>query len=154
MGIPNQSKQTRKGVLCVALALLLLLASGCGRSEIESTILTAAPAVIEESVTTIPATNEATEATTSPTTVPVTEPATAPESEPENEATTSPTTEPPTEPTSGQARDYVLNTNSKKFHYPDCGSVKQIKESNRSDYHGTREELIARGYSPCGRCKP
>ena len=26
--------------------------------------------------------------------------------------------------------EYVLNTNTKKFHYPDCRSVKQMKDKN------------------------
>lgn len=49
---------------------------------------------------------------------------------------------------------YVCNTNSKKFHLPSCGSVKTIKAANRSDYGGTREELLAKGYSPCKKCEP
>ncbi len=50
--------------------------------------------------------------------------------------------------------DYVLNTNSKKFHDPDCGSVKDIKEYNRQEYSGSRESLIDDGYEPCRSCKP
>ncbi len=49
---------------------------------------------------------------------------------------------------------YVLNKNTKKFHYPSCASAKNIKENNREDYTGTREDIINRGYSPCGNCKP
>lgn len=49
---------------------------------------------------------------------------------------------------------YVLNTNTKKFHYPTCASVSEMKPSNRSDYTGTRDEIMSMGYSPCGRCKP
>lgn len=49
---------------------------------------------------------------------------------------------------------YILNTNTKKFHYPRCSSVDQIKESNKQEYTGTREDVIARGYEPCGRCDP
>lgn len=49
---------------------------------------------------------------------------------------------------------YVLNTNSKKFHRPNCSSVGQISEKNRQDVEANREELIARGYSPCGNCDP
>lgn len=49
---------------------------------------------------------------------------------------------------------YVLNTNTKKFHYPSCSSVGSISESNKQTYNGTRSELIADGYSPCGNCKP
>lgn len=51
-------------------------------------------------------------------------------------------------------QDYVLNTNTKKFHYPSCGSAKQITDKNRDEYTGTRDELIAMGYSPCGKCHP
>lgn len=52
------------------------------------------------------------------------------------------------------AQDYVLNKNSKKFHYPTCSSVSQMKDSNKESVHTTRDEIIAQGYSPCGRCKP
>lgn len=50
--------------------------------------------------------------------------------------------------------DYVLNTNSKKFHYPSCSSVDQMSEKNKAFFNGTRDELISRGYDPCGRCHP
>lgn len=49
---------------------------------------------------------------------------------------------------------YVVNTNTGKFHYLTCKSVGQIKDKNRMDFSGTREELISAGYSPCGNCKP
>jgi len=49
---------------------------------------------------------------------------------------------------------YVCNTNTKKFHYPDCSSVREIKDKNRRDFTGSREELIAEGYQPCKRCNP
>ncbi len=50
--------------------------------------------------------------------------------------------------------DYVLNTNTHKFHYTWCSSVRQMKEKNKEFFTGTREELIARGYDPCGNCNP
>ncbi len=49
---------------------------------------------------------------------------------------------------------YILNTASKKFHYPTCSGVAGMKVENKSEYTGTREELITDGYSPCGTCKP
>ena len=55
---------------------------------------------------------------------------------------------------SADVRDYVLNTNSKKFHYPSCPGVAKMKAKNRKDYTGTREEVIAMGYDPCGQCNP
>lgn len=51
-------------------------------------------------------------------------------------------------------RDYVLNTSSKKFHHPSCPSVGKMKAKNRKDYHGSRDDLIAQGYTPCGSCNP
>lgn len=53
-----------------------------------------------------------------------------------------------------EATDYILNTNTKKFHYPGCSSVGQMKESNKLPYTGTRDEVIAQGYDPCKRCNP
>lgn len=50
--------------------------------------------------------------------------------------------------------DYILNTNTHKFHYPNCSSVNQMSEQNKRAYTGTRDEVIAMGYSPCGRCHP
>lgn len=50
--------------------------------------------------------------------------------------------------------DYVGNKNTKKFHYDWCGSVGKMKESNKYYYTGTRDEMISKGYSPCGNCKP
>ena len=52
------------------------------------------------------------------------------------------------------AATYILNTNSRKFHRPDCSSASQISDANREEYTGTREELIEQGYTPCGYCKP
>lgn len=49
---------------------------------------------------------------------------------------------------------YVLNTNTKKFHYEDCSSVKQMNESNKEYYTGDRDDIIAMGYDPCKRCNP
>lgn len=49
---------------------------------------------------------------------------------------------------------YILNTNTKKFHYPFCGSVHKMKEKNKKAFDGTRDQAIAAGYSPCGNCHP
>lgn len=49
---------------------------------------------------------------------------------------------------------YILNTNSNKFHLPSCSSVDDMSEKNREDYYGSREDLIAQGYDPCGSCHP
>ena len=70
----------------------------------------------------------------------------APSPEPEKQ-------EPATGSEASQA-DYILNTNTKKFHYPTCSSVNDMKEKNKQEFFGTRDEAISNGYSPCGRCKP
>ena len=49
---------------------------------------------------------------------------------------------------------YILNTNTMKFHRPDCSSVSQMSESNKGEFTGTRDELIAQGYEPCKNCNP
>lgn len=54
----------------------------------------------------------------------------------------------------GAVIEYVLNTNSQKFHDPDCSSVDDMSPKNREEYTGTRDELIAKGYSLCGVCNP
>ena len=49
---------------------------------------------------------------------------------------------------------YILNTNSHKFHDPSCSSVDQMSDSNKEEFTGTKDEVIAMGYEPCGRCNP
>lgn len=49
---------------------------------------------------------------------------------------------------------YIINTNTGRFHLPDCQSVQDMKEKNRKEFFGTREELMETGYRPCGRCNP
>ena len=49
---------------------------------------------------------------------------------------------------------YVFNSNTMRFHRPDCPSAVEMRPENRVDFTGTREEAIALGYEPCSRCKP
>ena len=49
---------------------------------------------------------------------------------------------------------YVLNTNTQKFHRPDCKHVKRISEKNRSEFTGSRNDVIAMGYESCQDCEP
>ncbi len=46
---------------------------------------------------------------------------------------------------------YVLNTDTKKFHLPDCSLVPEV---NREDSQKSKEELEQEGYSPCKKCNP
>ena len=50
--------------------------------------------------------------------------------------------------------EYIGNANTKKFHYPECGAVSQMKEKNKVYLNCTRDEAIKDGYTPCGRCNP
>jgi len=49
---------------------------------------------------------------------------------------------------------YILNTNTKRFHYLFCKSIEDMKEKNKQIFYGTRDEAIESGYIPCGICKP
>ena len=53
-----------------------------------------------------------------------------------------------------QGTTYVLNTNTRKFHYTTCSSVSDMAPHNTQYFTGTRDEAISQGYSPCGRCHP
>ncbi len=48
---------------------------------------------------------------------------------------------------------YIGNRNSKKFHYPSCSSVDDMKEKNKVEFY-SRDEATGAGYEPCGRCHP
>ncbi len=82
------------------------------------------------------------------------EPGNDPQADPEDKPEPDPEPEEPGPEPGDGAVTYVLNKNTKKFHYPTCRSVAEILEKNRQDFTGTREEAIALGYAPCGICKP
>ncbi len=50
--------------------------------------------------------------------------------------------------------EYVLNTNSMRFHTPYCSGVTRISDKNKKIFTGSREELIELEYIPCGSCNP
>lgn len=134
-------------VVYTGIILVLILVSSPTKESTSEAIPTAIPATsthptIEE--TTILSTTEATIETTTEVTTEATT------------ASTEATTEPieATESNYELTMDYVLNTNTRKFHYPSCSSAKQTKESNKAYFTGTRDEVIQKGYSPCGRCFP
>lgn len=62
--------------------------------------------------------------------------------------------ETPAEQPAANVFTYVINTDSGIFHYPSCSSAKRISDANRSEYTGTRDDLIAQGYAPCEKCNP
>ena len=72
---------------------------------------------------------------------------TAPSAAPAVSATPAPSPTP-------RVDDYILNTNTRKFHETYCSKANNIKSGNRAEFTGTREELIQRGYEPCAVCNP
>lgn len=48
---------------------------------------------------------------------------------------------------------YMLNTNTKKIHYPSCSAVRQMKEQNKA-YTEDFDGAVASGYVPCKKCNP
>lgn len=50
------------------------------------------------------------------------------------------------------ADTYVLNTSTKKIHYPSCSSVEKISPQNYSTSSLSVEELESQGYAKCKRC--
>lgn len=111
----------------------------------------------ETTTTTTKATTTTTTTTTTEATTTAAETTTA-ATEPPTEAPTTPPApvqeETPAEQPVENTRTYVINTSSRKFHYPSCSRAKEISDANRSEYTGTRDDLIAQGYDPCGTCKP
>ena len=50
---------------------------------------------------------------------------------------------------------YVLNTNTMKFHFASCASVKRMSDKNKKlSGTMTRSQIVKAGYEPCGQCKP
>ncbi len=77
-------------------------------------------------------------------------PSAALEAPSESAATASPEAGSPQSP----ALTYILNTNTGKFHKPECPSVQQMAEKNKLRSNASREEILQCGYEPCGRCRP
>lgn len=134
----------RKKVLVtplLALVLLVTCLSGCGN---------AAP--VQSDAPSSPPPFQTAQVTPSPSPSPT--PVETPEPEPPSPSVVPKTSVPSVAPQTTAQTTYILNTNTKKFHKPTCSSVDQMKESNKQAFTGTRDEAIARGYSPCGRCHP
>lgn len=135
-------KKPSKKTICIIVAIVLLLGiiGSCNDSlkdknkEPETTI---------SNTTVVTTTSKPTTATTVTST----------------EATTEPTTEEETEPKreivhTQASYDYIVNTNTGKFHYSSCSQAGRIKEENKAVIHGTSDELESMGYTPCGKCNP
>lgn len=53
----------------------------------------------------------------------------------------------------GISDGYILNTNSKKIHLPDCSAVDNMSDSNKA-YTDDYDQAISEGYTPCKICNP
>lgn len=49
---------------------------------------------------------------------------------------------------------YVVNTETKKFHYEDCRFAIKTSQENKESYNGTVNWLLDNGYEACKTCKP
>lgn len=49
---------------------------------------------------------------------------------------------------------YILNTNSKKVHLPNCSAVEKISDKNKQSYTGSIPSLTSQGYTACKICNP
>lgn len=47
---------------------------------------------------------------------------------------------------------WVLNTSTMKIHYPRCSEVRRIAPQNYDTSNLSESELLAQGYTTCGRC--
>ena len=54
--------------------------------------------------------------------------------------------------TQQEVKEYILNTNTKKFHLPTCSSVNSMFEKNKQTVNGTIDDIKELGYTPCSRC--
>lgn len=153
---PRKTPSNRLTYLIVAAILGLILIIGLLPDRGSSSVsLNKAP----ETVQTLPP------RTAAPTTEPTSTPSPSPTAAPTDRGTPTPAPAiipaviPTARVTSSLAPTptvltYVLNTNTRRFHLPDCSSVRSIKDKNRGSFTGTREEIIEQGYKPCGNCHP
>lgn len=141
-------------LVCGLLAFTTAGSHASSSQEPDSTATTTTTAVT--TTTAAETTTTTTKATTTTTTTTTTE-ATTTAAETTTAATEPPAPaqeETPAEQPAANVFTYVINTDSGIFHYPSCSSAKRISDANRSEYTGTRDDLIAQGYSPCGNCDP
>ena len=59
----------------------------------------------------------------------------------------------PSETSLSSTAEYIGNSNSHVFHKSDCGSAKNMKDSNRVIF-SSRDKAVGKGYTPCKRCNP
>ena len=50
-------------------------------------------------------------------------------------------------------KKYIVNTNTGKYHDPDCSSVRSMAEHNKKVFKASAKYLESQGYEPCGNCQ-
>lgn len=50
-------------------------------------------------------------------------------------------------------KKYVVNTNTGKYHDPNCSSVKLMSDHNKKIIKASKKYLESQGYEPCGNCQ-
>lgn len=140
-------------LVCGLLAFTTASSHTSSSQEPDNTATTTTTAVT--TTTAAETTTTTTKATTTTTTTTTEATTTAAETTPAATEPPAPAQEEtPAEQPAANVFTYVINTDSGIFHYPSCSSAKRISDANRSEYTGTRDDLIAQGYSPCGNCDP
>lgn len=134
-------KKARHTVMCIVITIFIGILAGCSNETKTGSLDNSCVATDSHTqVFEIPETLEPTVESAITSTVASTK-----------SSVTTPTVAPTKAPTTSNERAYVLNTSSKKFHYPSC---KRLPTKNRSDITSTRDKLISQGYEPCGVCNP
>ena len=49
---------------------------------------------------------------------------------------------------------YILNKNTRKFHYKDCYTIDQMSQKNKVYCDDDRTSIIQHNYVPCKKCNP
>ena len=49
---------------------------------------------------------------------------------------------------------YILNKNTRKFHYKDCYTIDQMSQKNKVYCDDERSNIIQHNYVPCKKCNP
>lgn len=127
--------------------VIVFLANACSKTNPQNQISqTEKTLTVTESVS-----KQVTETAT--TTEPPTEPPTLPPTEPPTPAPTEPPA-PVVEEPQPVSFEYWVNTDSGKFHYSNCRTIKNEDDPHWDRRWCDRQELINEGYSPCGVCEP
>ena len=129
------------------LALCLLLLCSCSAAQDPSSSPSHRGTLPSQKPSQAPAQTQALEDSGAP------EEPVQPTATPMPESTPEPTPTSKPEPTPTRApQTWVLNTSTKKIHYPSCSSVDKIASKNYATSTATIDELLSRGYSRCGKC--